>query len=653
MALAGVHGIAGRSDVVQVEANPLAWGQDTPNDTYYSSDQWAPQHIGAPSAWSETHGSTDVVVAVVDSGLDMSHPEMSGRYVDGYDFVNDDDDPTDDHGHGTHVSGIIGAGTDNSTGIAAIGWDTKLMPVKVLNSSNVGRHDEIAAGIVWAADSGADVINLSLGSTSTSQTLSDAVEYAHSEGALLVCAAGNLGDTDPFYPAAYDDCMAIGATTDSDAKWSASNYGSWLSMTAPGDAIYSTYIYSTGYPYVSWSGTSQAAPHVSAVAALMLAVDCTLSNADLRSALEETAVDLGDTGFDEVFGYGRLDAESAVESVGGMPTATNTPSVTPTATATATTSPLYTQYVNAGGDEYVDSAGVTYSSDQVYTIGSWGYLTGSAESSSEPVAGTTDDALYQEYREYPSEYRFDVPDGEYRVTLRFAEFVVRKDTDRLMSIALEDTVYETALSIYTEVGKYTALDRTYTVDVSDGVLNVALTKNGGKRDPVVSAVGVEQLDGEQPSQEPSPTPVPSESPPSEPEPTETPTDTPVPTATSTPTETPVGSIGMHVGDLDGVGVPNRNMWTAVVTITVHDPDHEPLANATVYGTWTGGYSGSGSCVTDSSGTCEMASGELPKSQGSVTYTVTNVTHATESYDSSANHDPDGDSDGTTIDVAKP
>ncbi len=320
-----------------VEPNYLLRGDDVPNDTYYSSYQWAPPKIGAESAWSMTHGSAGVQVAVLDSGLDMQHSEFSGKYASGYDFVNDDGDPTDDHGHGTHVSGIVGALTNNSAGVAAIGWNTSILPVKVLDQSLAGTHADAAAGIEWAADHGADVINMSFGGSTSSQTLEDAVEYAYGQGVLLVASAGNGATSNPYYPAAYPEVMAVAATTSSDGRWSMSNYGSWLSMCAPGVSIYSTSWSATGGSgYASLTGTSQSAPHVSAVAALMLSVNGSLTNAELRDKLESTAVDLGDAGFDIYYGHGRVDAAAAV--LDALPI-TPTPSPTPAPTATPTPTP--------------------------------------------------------------------------------------------------------------------------------------------------------------------------------------------------------------------------------------------------------------------------------------------------------------------------
>ncbi|MBC7261830.1 MAG: S8 family serine peptidase, partial [Chloroflexi bacterium] len=190
--------------VAYAEPDYLAYGEFVPNDPYYASNQYGPQIIQADRAWDVTTGSPNVIVAVVDSGADFLHPDLQGKLIAGWDFINNDPDPTDDQGHGTHVAGIVGAVTNNGEGVAGIGYQTRLLIVKVLDASNAGTYSGIAQGIVYAADQGVSIINLSLGGTSFSQTLLDAVEYAWSRGVLLVAAAGNYASSSPFYPAAFE-----------------------------------------------------------------------------------------------------------------------------------------------------------------------------------------------------------------------------------------------------------------------------------------------------------------------------------------------------------------------------------------------------------------------------------------------------------------
>lgn len=501
--------------VAYAEPDYLAYGAFIPNDTYYASYQYGPQIIRADQAWDVTMGSPNVIVAVVDSGADFLHPDLQGKLIAGWDFINNDADPTDDQGHGTHVAGIVGAVTNNGEGVAGIGYQTRLLIVKVLDASNAGTYSGIAQGIIYAADHGASVINLSLGGTSFSQTLLDAVEYAWSQGVLLIAAAGNYASSNPFYPASFEHVMGVAATDANDNRWSSSNYGSYISVSAPGVNVYSTNwnkTIGTGYGYRT--GTSMAAPHVSGVAALLLAQDPSRSNIQLWNIIESTADDLGAAGWDVYYGYGRVNAYRAVTYGGVVPTPTAEPTATPThtptlvptatlePTPTLTNTPLptptatpaptpYGRRVNCGGASYTDSQGQVWTADQAWD-GFWGYMNGQAKSSTCAVNNTIDDPLYQFWRENPVEYRFAVPNGTYQVTLRFAEFEVNKSTDRMMRITIEEAVVEEWFSIYRLVGKYTALDRQYQVTVSDGILNIAFAKNGGKKNPVVSAIEVRQ-----------------------------------------------------------------------------------------------------------------------------------------------------------------
>jgi len=207
-----------------------------PNDTYYAEYQWNLRHINADEAWNTTTGNSDVVIAVVDTGVDLTHPDLAGKIVAGYDFVNDDDVPSDDEGHGTHVASIAAAVTNNSEGLAGVSWGARIMPVKVLDADGNGFVSDVADGIRWAADQGADIINLSLGTSEASFTLQDAVNYAYNAGALLVAAAGNqYQEGNPTtYPAAYDHVLAVAATDDHDNHASYSNSGSYVDVAAPG-----------------------------------------------------------------------------------------------------------------------------------------------------------------------------------------------------------------------------------------------------------------------------------------------------------------------------------------------------------------------------------------------------------------------------------
>jgi len=278
----------------------------TPNDTHYSTKQYGPQKVQADLAWEIWQPQARAVIAIVDTGTDVNHPDLTnkifrdgGGQVIGYDFANNDSDPQDDHGHGTHTTGIAAAQINNSLGIAGIaGWNgqpassdttfVKIMPVKVLNSSGRGSAATVADGITFAADQGAKVISLSLGSTEDSATVRDAVQYAWNKDCVIVAAAGNEGSAARLYPAAYPNVISVGATDETDTLTSFSNYGAWVKIAAPGSAIYSTTpTVGGGYPnnYAELSGTSMSTPHVAGAAALIRAQNPILSNSEVSALL--------------------------------------------------------------------------------------------------------------------------------------------------------------------------------------------------------------------------------------------------------------------------------------------------------------------------------------------------------------------------------
>ncbi len=310
-------------NVLYAEPNYLAFAFDTaPNDPSYGS-QWGLPKISAPAAWDISTGSSDVVIAVVDTGIDLDHPDLScsGKLTAGWDFYNNDATPDDDNGHGSHVAGIAAACTNNSTGVAGVAWGARLMSVKVLNSGGSGTYEGVAAGITYAVDQGADVINLSLGGFDDSATLLNAVQYADSNGVLVVAAAGNCAQDgyqcsylwNPImYPAAYSTALAVAATDSTDSWATFSEYHPYVDVAAPGVSIYST-VAGGGYDYKS--GTSMATPHVAGLAALVWSVKPDLTHDQVRDVIQSTADDLGDPGKDDYFGYGRINAWRALASI--------------------------------------------------------------------------------------------------------------------------------------------------------------------------------------------------------------------------------------------------------------------------------------------------------------------------------------------------
>lgn len=276
-----------------------------PNDPSRGS-QYAWDKISAYDGWNLTRGSSNVVIAVVDTGVQLDHPDLATKLVPGYDVIDGDDDPSDGHGHGTHVAGTAAAITNNAIGGAGTCPECRVMPVRVLDDNGSGTSLTVAEGIIFAANNGAQVINLSVGGGGDS-TLEDAVNYAWNSGSLLACAAGNsnTSDTTAAFPGAYANCLAVASTTEIDTRSSFSNYGLWVDIAAPGSNIYSTAL---GSSYTIMSGTSMATPHVAGVAGLVSSLG--LNNAQVRARLETTADPIVETG--DRWSNGRLNMLRAI-----------------------------------------------------------------------------------------------------------------------------------------------------------------------------------------------------------------------------------------------------------------------------------------------------------------------------------------------------
>jgi len=328
-------------NVEYVEPNFIIQALLSPNDPYYSF-QWHLDNntyggIHMSSAWDVHTGDPGVIVAIVDSGIAYENfgkrykraPDLADTsFVPGFDFINNDTHPNDDNSHGTHVAGTVAQSTNNAKGVAGIAFNTSLMPVKVLNKNGSGSSATVADGIYFAADNGAAVINLSLGSSSPSTTIENALAYAYNKGVTIVCAAGNefQSGNAPLYPAAFNDyCIAVSATRYDETKSYYSNTGSYVDIAAPGGDLtvdQNNDGYGDGvlqqtfgnkpsdFGYWFFQGTSMATPHVAGVAALLIAKGIT-GPANVRAALESSAEDKGTAGWDEVFGHGLLDAAAA------------------------------------------------------------------------------------------------------------------------------------------------------------------------------------------------------------------------------------------------------------------------------------------------------------------------------------------------------
>ena len=313
-------------DVEYAEPDHLAKAVLSANDPRFTGGgQWSLAKIEAPAAWDTTVGSSSVVVAVIDSGVSASHPDLSGKVLKGYDFFNGDADATDDNGHGTAVAGITAASTNNAIGMAGVSWNSMILPVKVLGADGSGSYSAMANGIIWAADNGARIINLSLGGTSSSRALQDAVNYAWNRNVILVAAAGNNGNNTPFYPAACNNVVAVSATDSADRRPTWSNFGSYVDVSAPGVGILTL---SGANSYANWNGTSFSSPVASGVVALMAAANPSLSNVGVVDALLNHCDDIGSLGYDVYYGSGRVNARRAVAAVANVvPSDTTPPSV--------------------------------------------------------------------------------------------------------------------------------------------------------------------------------------------------------------------------------------------------------------------------------------------------------------------------------------
>ncbi|MBI4744322.1 MAG: S8 family serine peptidase [Actinobacteria bacterium] len=309
-------------DVEIADLNYILDAETIPNDIYFKS-QWALAKISASAGWdTEIGGASPVVVAVVDTGVDLGHPDLKNKTVEGYDFINNDTAPMDDNGHGTHVAGIIGSETNNLEGVSGVSWGARIMPIKALNSSGSGTDLSVASGIRWAVDHGARIINLSLGSPGSSFVLKDAIDYAYSKGAILVAAAGNNGSNGnlPEYPAAYDHVIAVSATDSLDNKAGFSNFGSYIDVAAPGVDILST---SLGGGYGYKSGTSTATPFVSGLASLLLSRSTQLASDQIEQIIGQSADDFGTAGKDDLYGFGRINIFNALRAPYGDQLANN------------------------------------------------------------------------------------------------------------------------------------------------------------------------------------------------------------------------------------------------------------------------------------------------------------------------------------------
>jgi len=298
-----------------VEKNLIGQAEFVPNDPGYSS-QWHLPRISAPGGWDLTVGSSSATIAVIDSGIDPFHPDLAANLVPGYNFVAGNTDTRDVYGHGTAVAGAAGAIGNSGIGVAGVAWSSSIMPLVVLDSSGYGTVANVASAITYASDHGAKVINISLAFNGSTSTLENAVNYAWTKGLVIVAAAANASTNTPYYPAALDRVVAVSATDQNDNLASFSNYGDWIEVAAPGVSVYTT---ANGGGYLYGSGTSLSSPIVAGLASLVFSLNPGLTNAQVVNLITSKADDLGTTGFDANFGWGRINVQRTLQAAYSAP----------------------------------------------------------------------------------------------------------------------------------------------------------------------------------------------------------------------------------------------------------------------------------------------------------------------------------------------
>ncbi|MBN2571537.1 MAG: S8 family serine peptidase [Ignavibacteriales bacterium] len=345
--------------MIEYIQRPVAYKIDfIPNDSLIEQ-QWGLFRVNAPQTWDITRGDSNIIIVIIDTGIDYLHPDLKNTIyinyqedlnnngiLDSYDlngidddgngFIDDimgwdftdrngfpfdsvsgdyldwDNDPFDDYGHGTYVAGIIGAEFNNNIGIVGLAPNCKIMNLRAFDPEGSGEEDDVASAILYAIEMGAKVINMSFGDNSFSFVLKDIIEYAHSQGVVLVASAGNSNSDQPHYPSGYNQVISVGASTEYDVKATFSNYGSTLDFLAPGSNITST---EKGNSYTTGQGTSASAPFVSATAGLILSIDSNLTNEEIKQIIKTNSDDVGATGWDEFTGSGILNVYKTITTI--------------------------------------------------------------------------------------------------------------------------------------------------------------------------------------------------------------------------------------------------------------------------------------------------------------------------------------------------
>ncbi len=644
--------------------------ESTAAEAQYEYDNaWGVGRVGAQAVHEAGIWGQGVKVAVIDTGIDYIHdqpasaeppvvdPEFLSNYAGGWDFVNNDDDPMDDNGHGTHVSGSLAAERNHYL-VVGVAPQVELYGLKILDASGNGDESNLIAALQWSLANGIDVVNMSLGTPTVNLALETAVANAGAAGLLMVAASGNtvtlpeiFGGCPVRYPAAYPQVLSTTFTNPNDSLTGYSCTGPEVDFAAPGDNIFSpvpvgTCVNCSPNGYLPLSGTSMASPHLAGVVALLLSAgipdtgtpglfddvrDRLCTTADVAYGVQtifgtSTPIPTSDPRYPNYFGCGVVDAAEAVLGITPPPPPDNRPPVANADSATV---------AEDGATDIAVLANDTDPDLDTLTV------TGVANPPHGTATVVGGSVHYVPDADYsgPDAFDYSISDGNGGTDTATVSVTVTPVNDA--PVANPDsatTAQDTAVTI-TVLGNDTdidgpALSVSSASDPPHGTVavnpNGTITYTPDAGYSGADAFGYSATDGSAVSN----------------------VATVSITITAAPPPPPPAST-MHVADLDATTSKTRRDWGAKVTVRVHSNTHANVSGAVINGTWSGGASGSASCTTSKNGTCSVSVSKLATSAGSVTFTVTNVTKSGSSYAPAANHDPDADSNGTSITVLRP